>query len=52
MAQEFVTVANVDEVSPGNMISVEVEGRPVLIANVEGEFFAIGDECRARTSRV
>lgn len=45
MAQEFVKVANVDEVSPGNMISVEIEGRPILIANVDGELFAIGDEC-------
>ena len=45
MAQEFVKVANIDEISPGEMLSVDVEGRPVLVANVDGELFAIGDEC-------
>jgi nitrite reductase/ring-hydroxylating ferredoxin subunit len=45
MAQEFVKVAKIDELPAGEMISVEVEGRPVLIANVDGELFALGDEC-------
>ena len=45
MAQEFVKVANIKELPPGEMLSVDVGGRPVLVANVDGEIFAIGNEC-------
>lgn len=38
-------VADVDEVPEGELISVEVNGEKVLIANVEGTFHAIGDVC-------
>lgn len=38
-------VAQVDDVPEGELISVEVDGEQVLIANVDGEFYAIGDVC-------
>ena len=42
---EFVKVADVDELGPGDRKVVEVKGRYVALFNVEGEFFAIEDIC-------
>jgi 3-phenylpropionate/trans-cinnamate dioxygenase ferredoxin subunit len=38
-------VAKVDEIPPGSRKSVKVAGRPVVVFNVEGEFFALLDKC-------
>ena len=40
-----VQVAQVDDLEPGSMTMVEVDGKPVLLANVEGEFYAVSDLC-------
>lgn len=40
-----VQVAQVDELEPGSMMMVEVDGKPVLLANVDGEFYAVSDLC-------
>lgn len=45
MAEEWVTVAKTGDVSDGEMIEVDLEGKPIAIANVEGTFFAIAGEC-------
>lgn len=45
MEQRFVRVARQSEIVPGNMKSVNVAGEHVLICNVEGEFYAIHDQC-------
>ena len=37
---EFQTVARASEVPPGEMKLVEVDGEEVVIANVDGEYFA------------
>jgi nitrite reductase/ring-hydroxylating ferredoxin subunit len=42
---DFVEVAKTSEIEPGKMISVEVKGVAVLIANVDGKFYAINDRC-------
>ena len=43
---EFVTVAKVSEVAPGELKQVELEnGGQVCVANVGGTFYAIGGEC-------
>ena len=40
-----VQVAREDELEPGSMMMVEVDGKPVLLANVDGEFYAVSDLC-------
>ncbi len=45
---EFVRVASVDEVPPGEMRTVEVDGEDVVLANVDGQIFAIGGTCTHR----
>ncbi len=42
---EFYKVAKVNEVPPGTKKLVEVDFVPVLIFNVQGEFYAIEDVC-------
>lgn len=39
------TVAQASAVAPGTTISVTVDGRAMLIANVESQFFAVQDHC-------
>ncbi len=41
----FERVADVASVPPGTMLSVRVRGEEVLLANVEGNFYAMGAVC-------
>jgi nitrite reductase/ring-hydroxylating ferredoxin subunit len=41
----FVEVAKVKEIPDKTMKHIEVDGKEVLIANVGGKFYAIGDRC-------
>jgi nitrite reductase/ring-hydroxylating ferredoxin subunit len=41
----FVTVARTAEVPPGTMQAVRVGRKDVLLANVDGTFYAIGGLC-------
>lgn len=41
----FVPVANVSELSPGQMKMVVADRERLLLANVEGTFYALSDEC-------
>ena len=41
----FVKVAQVSEIKPGEMISVEVDNEQVLLANVNGSIHAVDDIC-------
>jgi 3-phenylpropionate/trans-cinnamate dioxygenase ferredoxin component len=42
---EFFKVATVSEMPPGGKKLVEVDGYPVALFNVGGEFYAIEDVC-------
>jgi nitrite reductase/ring-hydroxylating ferredoxin subunit len=45
---DFVRVASVGDIPPGEMIIVEAGGKEVVVANVDGEFFAFQNECTHR----
>ncbi|MDY7078633.1 MAG: non-heme iron oxygenase ferredoxin subunit [Chloroflexota bacterium] len=45
---EFVAVGRVSELKPGQMKRVMVDGQQVLLANVDGDFYAVRDECSHR----
>ncbi len=45
---EFVRVAGVGDVPPGQMVTVEVGGAEIVIANLDGEFVAFQNECTHR----
>lgn len=42
---EYVTVATVDEVGPGQRKLVDVDGEPLAVFNIAGRYFAITDRC-------
>lgn len=42
---EFVKVAQVDEVPPGSLKQIVVGTATLCLANVDGQFYAIGDTC-------
>ncbi len=42
---EFQKVARASEMAPGEMKLVEVDGDEVVIANVDGEYFAFSNTC-------
>ena len=41
-------VGKVSDVAPGGLLAIDVEGKRVAVANVDGRFFAIGDSCTHR----
>ncbi len=43
--KNFVRVASLSEVPPGGMKAVRVNGVDVLLCNVDGELYAVRDEC-------
>ena len=45
MSKRFVKVATTDEVASGAIKSVEVDGERVALCNVDGEYYAVHDEC-------
>jgi nitrite reductase/ring-hydroxylating ferredoxin subunit len=45
---EFVKVASVGDVPVGEMLTVQMDGEDVVLANVAGEIYAFGGECTHR----
>ena len=41
----FITVAQVDEIKPGERMVVEIGRRWIAIFNVDGQYYAIEDRC-------
>ncbi len=46
--EELVKVAETDEVPPGKMKKVTLNGTEILIVNVEGKYHAMGNKCTHR----
>jgi 3-phenylpropionate/trans-cinnamate dioxygenase ferredoxin subunit len=42
---EWVTVARAEDIPPGHAARLEIDGCPVAIFNVDGEFHALDDTC-------
>ncbi|MGN6707850.1 MAG: Rieske 2Fe-2S domain-containing protein [Candidatus Nitrosocosmicus sp.] len=43
--KEYVKVAEINEIMPSHMKEVDIDGKKILIANVNGEYYAIGSIC-------
>jgi 3-phenylpropionate/trans-cinnamate dioxygenase ferredoxin subunit len=50
MTDEFVPVAKAAELAPGQMKWVAIEGNRLVLANVEGSFYALRDVCGHRNA--
>jgi len=42
---EYVEIAPAADLPNGERLFVEVEGKPIVIFNIAGQFFSIGDVC-------
>lgn len=42
---DYLDLASVDDVPPGEMLGVEMNGEPVCIYNFDGDIGAVGDMC-------
>ena len=42
---EFVPVAEAGEIGNGERLFVEIDGIPIVVFNIAGQLFAIGDVC-------
>ena len=42
---EFLDIAPVSELPNGERLFVEIEGKPIVIFNIAGQFFSIADIC-------
>lgn len=45
MAGDFIEVGKTGELEPGKMKRLELRGRRILLANVDGRFYAADDTC-------
>lgn len=43
--ENFVEVAKADEIPSGTATVVEVQGTEVALVNIDGQFYALGNEC-------
>ena len=41
----FVTVANTNDLKPGESKSIEINGREIALFNIDGVFYAIDNTC-------
>lgn len=42
---EYISIGSADELGNGERLFVEIDGAPIVIFNIAGQLFAIGDVC-------
>jgi nitrite reductase/ring-hydroxylating ferredoxin subunit len=45
MSEGFIRAINADEIAPGGMKAIELEGKEIVICNYGGKFYAIDRRC-------
>lgn len=45
MSRDFIEIGRAGELRPGAMKRVDINGRRILLANVDGRFYAADDTC-------
>jgi nitrite reductase/ring-hydroxylating ferredoxin subunit len=44
-SESYVEVAKIDEIPPGKMKHVELDGKDIVVCNLNSKFYAIDDRC-------
>lgn len=42
---EFIDIASAQELPGGERLFIEIDNQPIVVFNIAGQFFAIGDVC-------
>jgi nitrite reductase/ring-hydroxylating ferredoxin subunit len=50
--EKLVEVARVQEMLPGKMKHIEINGREIAIANIDGNYYAFDDRCGHSSARL
>jgi nitrite reductase/ring-hydroxylating ferredoxin subunit len=50
MSDGFVPVAKTGDVPPGGMIRVAIDREPIMLAHIDGRFYAMRDVCGHRNA--
>ena len=45
---DFIKVANEMDLPPGQAMVVELDGRPIAVFNIDGQFYALDNTCAHR----
>ena len=45
---QYIAVCELGEIEEGNRLSIEIDDKPIVIFNVNGEFYAIDQKCTHR----
>ena len=45
---EFVKLASISDTKPNSMMSVTINDQKILLPNVNGKYYALGDKCMHR----
>ena len=45
MSQKLLKIAEIDRINPGQMLRVMADNKAILLANIEGRYYAIADQC-------
>jgi nitrite reductase/ring-hydroxylating ferredoxin subunit len=40
-----IIAGKVSEIPPGKMIKISIDGKDIMVANIDGDFFAVDDSC-------
>ena len=50
--ESYVEVAKIDEIPPGKMKHVGLDGKEIVVSNVNGKFYAMDDRCGHMNARL
>jgi nitrite reductase/ring-hydroxylating ferredoxin subunit len=50
--ESYVEVAKIDEIAPGKMKHVELDGKEIVVSNVNGKYYAMDDRCGHMNARL
>jgi nitrite reductase/ring-hydroxylating ferredoxin subunit len=50
--ESYVEVAKIDEIAPGKMKHVELDGKEIVVSNVNGKYSAMDDRCGHMNARL
>jgi 3-phenylpropionate/trans-cinnamate dioxygenase ferredoxin subunit len=42
---EFIQVGSIEEIQAGERLFIEIDGTPIVILNITGQYYAIADVC-------
>ncbi len=45
MTSTYTKAADLQAITPGNMLKVRLDNRAILLANIDGKIYAIDDQC-------